>query len=126
MVRQPSLANWVLTPEERQEEVKTLSKYFFVLLQFPGSERDRASRLARFLRDQGLETARIHNFTAEKTRQSLWVVLVYVPQKTKESAKREAPAVLERLKAVSPPTFEPSFAKRLAELSVSNDLKQLR
>ncbi len=126
MVRRPSLGSWVLTPEERQEEVKTLSKYFFVLLQFPGSERDRASRLARFLRNQGIETARIHNFTVEKTRQSRWVVLVYVPQQTKDSAEREAPAVLEKLKAVSLPTFEPGFAKRLAELSAGNDLMQLR
>lgn len=117
--RQPSLPDWMPTSEERQEEVKTLSKYFFVLLHFPGSERDRASHLARFLRGQGLETARIREFKTEKTRQSRWAALVYVLRKS------DAPAVLDKLKAVQPPTFEPDLAARLAALSGSKHLMQL-
>ena len=92
-----------------QKEVETLSKYFYVVLPYPDSERDRASQLAYYLRQHGFEDyARIKLFPSSREGFFLWAVLVYVPDPA------QGPGLVQQLKTVPPPDFEPRFAQRVA------------
>ena len=99
-----------------QDEVKTLSQTFFAVLAYPVPDpkrtnelRQRASQLAYYLRQHGLETARIQGMDGVNGGPPSWAVLVYVPDRAQQET------YLERLKAVEPPVFEPAFADRLKQ-----------
>jgi hypothetical protein len=98
-----------------QDEVKTLSQSFFVVLTYPIPEqkranepRQRAGELAYYLRQHGLDTARIKMMDLTSGLPS-WAVLVYVPEKAQQQNYHDL------LKAVPPPDFEPTFADRLKQ-----------
>ncbi|MEE9125770.1 MAG: hypothetical protein V3U11_01390 [Planctomycetota bacterium] len=96
-----------LAPEKQQEQ---LSKFFFVVLVYAASQRDRAETLARYLREQGLERTRIREFQL-KGGGSRWVTLCYVDI-TSDGQPSEAHAeeCFGQLKRVQYPDFEPRFA----------------
>lgn len=98
-----------------QEEIKELSDTFFLVVAYPVPEpkrlyavRQRASELAHYLRQHGIDTARI-KIMEPAGGGSAWAVLVYVPDRTQQQT------YLDRLLAVTPPSFEPAFAERLKE-----------
>lgn len=91
-----------------QNEAETLSKYFHVVLPYRYNERERASRLAHYLRQNGLDSARIKLFPSKTEGDFMWVTLVYVPEVA------QGPEFLQRLQAVPPPDFDPRFAQRVS------------
>lgn len=95
-----------------QDDVETLSPYFYVVLNYPKSKGDRATQLAQHLRQNGLERARIRLFPRGTDGQPLWSVVVYVPEQAKQ-AERES--VVDLIRNVPPPAFEPQFAPRLRQ-----------
>lgn len=95
-----------------ENDVETLSPYFYVVLNYPKSKGDRATQLAQHLRQHGLEKARIRYFPRGTDGQPLWSVVVYVPEQAKQ-AERES--VVDLIRSVPPPTFEPQFASRLRQ-----------
>jgi hypothetical protein len=99
---------WQGAPDlSAEKEVETLSQTFFVTLHFGDRERSRASRLAYYLRQQGLASARIKLVPMEApyVGQHRWVTLVYADEEN-------AGTVRGALDKIDPPEFEPTFASR--------------
>ena len=90
------------------KEVEPLSKYFAPVLLYPDTERERASRLAYYLRSNGIDSARIRLLESTRKGRWLWATVVYVPDLTQWDDHRT------RLRAVPPPEFEPQFARNVA------------
>ena len=81
-----------------QNEVETLSQYCYLMLVYRDSQRAQASQMAEYLRDHGLETARIRPGSNKKTGSPIWVVVVYVLDKDR--------SYVDEIKAVPPPAFD--------------------
>jgi hypothetical protein len=107
-----------------QEEVKTLSQFFLPVLHYPDSERTRASRLAHHLRQHNVTEARIKHWPSTTPGVSVWAVFAYVVAPTDAAAVGAAPELLQRLKAVPIPDFEPRLRDALAGLSTNNLCKR--
>lgn len=105
-----------------EKEVETLSSTFFAVLAFrpsetPGMDRSRARRLAYFLRQQGVASARIKLVPLQPASDGhVWATVVYAQQD-------DASAVLQQLKNIDPPDFEPAYAKKVAQLEKLSTLK---
>ena len=102
---------------EIRNDEDALSKTFFVVLTYAETEQERARQLARYLFEQGLESARIRLCEGKEEGQFRWATLVYVPDPARAQIFRD------KLKTVPPPEFEPRFALRQAE---SIDLVEFR
>ncbi len=96
---------------EKEQEIPC--KFFYMVLPFPSLslplQRQRASRLALYLRERGLDNARIRKFPYKG--KDLWVTLLYVPSLEQGSKS------LQQLKAIAAPDFEPNFAPRVGTLT---------
>ncbi|MEM7204265.1 MAG: hypothetical protein AAF628_28660 [Planctomycetota bacterium] len=104
------------------QEVATLSSFFFILEVYPQPQRAKASQLAAWLRQNGVEEARIRSHST-KTGKDVWIVLVYVIEEATEEALSGAETVLEQLRALPAPPFEPEFPQVVQKLSVAKLMK---
>ena len=95
-----------------QADVETLSPYFYVVLNYPESEGDRATQLAEHLRGHGLEQARIRYFPKGSDGRPLWSVVVYVPE---QASQAEREGVVELLRTVPAPAFERQLSPRQSQ-----------
>ena len=102
-----------------QKDVETLSPFFYVVLNYPESEGNKATQLAEYLRTHGLDTARIRTFPSSTSGLPLWVVVVYVADREDQDGYRE------RLLSVPPPQFERRLAPRLRQRLTLRTLEPL-
>jgi hypothetical protein len=105
----PSTLGW--PPEKQYEQV---SKWAWPLLHYAPSHEQAAIRLAAWLRDQGLQDARVLRFDARG--ESRILALLYVVEGKSEAAKAARAQVLERLQQLPAPPFEPRFPQALRSL----------
>lgn len=107
-------------PLQKQEE--RLSINFFLMLDYPAPQRDRAEALARYLRGQGLEKTRIRKVTT-KDGSARWLTLCYVDDTADgQYSTAHAKDCFARLKRVPPPKFEPRLADVVGRLKSAHDL----
>lgn len=109
----PAVETGILSPTE---QLRSLGTNFYLLGAYPtGSDqqaaRQKAERLATYLRAQGLDRTRIYKYWADDG-DNLWVTLYYT----------DGPGVdqqaLDRLKAVAAPVFAPRWTEFLGQLAV--------
>lgn len=106
---EPSTLGWPAAKQFAQ-----LSQCCFALLSFSASQEQAAIRLAAWLRDQGVQDARVLRYDAEGT--TTFHTLCYLPEGTDDTAKAARAAIAERLKSLPEPSFEPRFAAAVAKL----------
>lgn len=100
-------AKYSATPSsENQTEV--LANWCYPVVTYVASQRVAAERLAAHLWKHGIASARIRSFTHES--KDYWATVVYVP------SEKDGPRYAEQLAKVTPPEFEPNFAKKVGLL----------
>jgi hypothetical protein len=97
------------------KDAERLSSFFYPVLRFDVSERQRAAAAAAYLRANGVETARIHEFKVQG--QPKWVVVAYA------ASVEDGSAVLARLRAVAPSKDWPQLGEAVQAIT---DLKKFK
>ncbi len=116
---EPRLQAGYLPPEKQEEQVAT---HFFVTLDYPPSQRERAEALARYLRGQGLESTRIRKLQyADGSFR--WFTLCYVRDAAEGKwSVAHAKECYAQLKRLPPPKFEPRLAAAVQRIESAHHL----
>jgi hypothetical protein len=106
-----------------EQEERELSQWFFPLLTYSPSERVKASRLALYLREHGIPTARVRAVKQKDSDDKNWLTLAYLLGDKDDLARRED--LVRRLKAVTAPPFASDWTARVQELA-TGDLSRFK
>jgi hypothetical protein len=95
-----------MTPAKDQlppgHETEALSKKFFLVVTSSAPQREEAAAAAAYLREHGIRSARIRQFTNRQTQQQLWLPVCYAPPGDDSFSAREQEKLLAELEAVPP------------------------
>jgi hypothetical protein len=84
------------------QETEALSKFFFLVVTSSAPRREEAAAAAAYLREHGIKSARIRQFTNRQTQQQLWLPVCYAPPGDDSFAAGERAKLLADLEAVPP------------------------